>query len=861
MLGKTLWVVSGLILSLSSLHAQTIKSPEQVFGFQMGADRKLINWEQIVSYFAMLDKDSPRVQVVELGKTTLDRPMIMAVIGTQATIQRLEKYQDIQQQLARPFNLKDSIAETLIHEGKLVFLITLNIHSTEIAASQESVELAHELATSETARMKKIRENVIVLLVPSLNPDGQDMVTEWYLKDVGTEYEGSRMPMKYHHYADHDNNRDWFFFNLVESQHVAGVLYHDWYPEIVLDQHQMGSRGARLFLPPYADPVNPNVAPALMAHVNTLGKHVVSDLHDAGFQGVVTGTIFNAFFEGTMSKTPLWHNRIGILTEAASVHIATPIFFPKTSLRGMGIDLPEYRQQTNFLDPWPGGWWRLRDIIEIEKAATYSMLDLAATYKQKYKRNFYRLNRDAITAGKQGGPFAYVVPVDQHDPNNAIELLRRLRIANVDIYRSQTPILTESGEVAENAFVVPLAQPARAYIKDLMEIQQYPNLREYPGGPPRQPYDVTAWTLPLQFNIKAIEIEAPFKTEMSSVERPTVPLPEAQPDSGWVYAERRFTHSFKLVNELIVNGIEVFQTHEQGEQAPAGTFLFSLTPEKGKAIQGTAQRFEVPLFAARANTLPEYRKLTKARIAVYQPWIPWAYDEGWLRLVLDDFGFDYTLLHNEDFKSRAKLNNSFDVVIFGSQNTNWIVNGEPETPEQPVLGSPKIRKEYTGGIGAIGVDKIAQFLNEGGTVLFFGEACNFAIEKLNLPAQNVLQETNRSEYFAPGSIYEINLDLSSPLTYGMTATVPIYKNKSLVLKLKMYDREIRETGVFGDRHVLLSGWAVGEEQLHNNVALAEIPVGKGRAILYAFRPQHRAQTFGTFKLIFNALYKLEKPKT
>ncbi|MFQ5825114.1 MAG: M14 metallopeptidase family protein, partial [bacterium] len=305
----TIFVLTLLTISFQILHAQDIKSPEETFGFQMGADKKLINWQQIVSYFNMLDEHSHRVKLVELGRTTLNRPMIMAIIASEEAIQNLEKYQNIQQQLGRPFELVDSEAKRLIRDGKLVFIITLNIHSTEIASSQESVELAYELATSQEAKIQKILDNVIVLLVPSLNPDGQDMVTKWYLQDVGTEYEGSRMPMKYHHYAGHDNNRDWFFFNLVESQMVAKVLYHDWYPEIVYDQHQMGSSGARFFLPPYADPVNPNVSPSLMASVNMLGKHVVADMHDQGFKGVVTGTRFNAFFEGTMSKTPLWHNR------------------------------------------------------------------------------------------------------------------------------------------------------------------------------------------------------------------------------------------------------------------------------------------------------------------------------------------------------------------------------------------------------------------------------------------------------------------------------------------------------------------------------------------------------------------------
>lgn len=835
-----------------SLGAQSIQSPEEVFGFRMGADRKLINWQQIVSYFHMLDEASPRLQLVELGKTTLNRPMLMAIIGSEEAIKDLAKYQEIQEKLARPFALQQAEADSLIQNGKLIFIITLNIHSTEIASSQESVELAYELVTSDTPKIRRILENVIILLAPSLNPDGQDMIANWYLQDVGTEYEGSRMPMKYHHYADHDNNRDWFFFNLAESRRVARVLYHDWYPEIVLDQHQMGSSGARLFLPPYSDPVNPNVPPSLMANVNMLGKHVVSDMHDQGFQGVVTGTIFNAFFEGTMSKTPLWHNRIGILTEAASVQVASPIFFPKTSLRGMGLDLPDYTQQTNFLDPWPGGWWRLRDIIEYEKAATYSMLDLAATYKKKFKQNFYRLNRDAIDTGERGNPYAFVVPTEQHDPNNAIEMLQRLRYANVDIYQARENFTTEQGHFEKGSYVIPLAQPSRAYIKDLMEIQQYPNLSEYPGGPPRRPYDVTAWTLPLQMDVRVVEINRPFAVNMELSE----PGLDVEVDSlkpGWIAVERRFNHSFKLVNDWLRSGFEIYQLESQWHDLAAGTFLLEVKENQIDQLSTTSQTHQVPLRSVPGTNDYSKKKIGPARIGIYQPWIPWAYDEGWLRLILDNFGFEYTTLHNSDFKS--SLVDKFDVLIFGSQDSHWIVEGRPKNGGEQTLGEPQVRKEYTGGIGKSGVENVAQFLKQGGTVLFFGEAGNFAIEELHLPATNTLKDAPRKEYFAPGSIFEITLDLTSPLTHGMKSKAFIYKNEPIVLTLGRYDQEIKETGYFGDRNVLKSGWAVGEDKLYNKVALAEIPVGEGKAILYAFRVQHRGQTYGTFKLLFNALYK------
>ncbi len=830
---------------------QTIPSPEDEFGFPVGADRRLLNWEQIVSYFRMLDERSPRVQVVELGPTTLNRPMIMAIISGEETMQNLEHYRRLQEQLARPFDLAGEEAEPLLRESKAVVLITMNIHSTEIASSQEAVELAYELATGNDPRTQKILHRVILLMVPSLNPDGQDMVTRWYLEHVGTPHEGSPMPYKYHHYADHDNNRDWFFFNLVESRHVAKVLYHRWYPEIVMDQHQMGSRGARFFLPPYSDPVNPNVPPSLMANLNMVGKHIVADLHDRGFAGVVTGTIFNAYFEGTMSKTPLWHNRIGILTEAASVRLATPLYFPRTSLRGMGLDLPEYKQQTNFLNPWPGGWWRLRDIVEYQKAAALALLELAADYKLRFKRNFYQLNRRAIVGDWPEHPTAYILPLDQHDPGNAVELLRRLRFANVEVYQAQADFTADGHRFSKGDFIIPLAQPARGYIKDLMERQHYPDLREYPGGPPRRPYDVTAWTLPLQMGVEAVAVYDRINAPVQRVEEPTLPVATDALHEGAIAIERRHTGGFGLVNALLKEKFPVYELRQEAGAYPAGTFVVKVEAKQLETVRELVKRWEVPVVnLPEAESLP-LGPVRPARIGIYQPWIPYVYDEGWLRLILDRFGFSYTVLHNDDLRKGKPLSDRVDVLIFGSQSSNRIVNGRAQSS---TVGEPQIPREFLGGIGSEGVRRVQEFLEEGGTVLFFGEACNFAIEKLHLPAANPLREVQRKAFFIPGSLLEVRLDTGSPLTRGLPDRAAIYVNHNVVLTLQPYPREIGEIGVYGDRDLLLSGWAVGEEKLYGKVALAEIPVEKGRAVLYAFRPQHRGQTYGTFKLIFNALY-------
>lgn len=829
----------------------------------MGTDRKLIDWTQIVSYFKSVDEKSDRVIVQELGKTTLGKPFILAIISSEANIKNLDRYKSIQQQLAKPYMLEPENASKLIAEGKTIVLVTLNIHSTEIASTQESVELVHEFATSNSPQVKKILDNVIVLLIPSLNPDGQQLVTEWYRKTLGTPAEGTAPPELYHYYAGHDNNRDWFMYNLVESQHTAKVLYYDWFPEIEYDQHQMGSNGPRIFLPPYADPVNPNIPPLLSAQTNLLGKYMVSDLHKAGFKGIVTGMTFNAFYEGSMSKTPLWHNRIGILSEMASAQIATPLFFPKGSVSGGGIDLPENKTQTNYLDPWEGGWWRLRDIVDYEKTATYSLLDFAATLKEQVKTNFYNLNREAIAKGNAEAPYGYVVPLDQHDPNAAATLVNKLIISGVEARVITDVVMIGNRKIPAGSFYISLAQPARAYIKDLIEVQKYPDLKQFPGGPPRPPYDVTAWTMPMQMGVDVIELKEPVTIPSQTISRASIlGTVDARP-SQYYAVERRYTNSYGLVNALLKQNMPVFEitkSQTEGKQSlAAGTFVIPSNKIDRAVLGKLAQEWQVP--ATNVNSIPSgaLHELSRARIGIYQPWIT-SMDEGWTRYMLDQFQIDYKSLHNEDFKAKgANLRKDFDVILLPDMSTNAIVDGrergegERASEDEPILGTPERPKEYQGGIGKEGTEAIKEFVKSGGTLITLGASSNFAIEKLRLPAVNELRGVASKDFYSPGSILEAAVNTSEPLAYGMEDHAFIYFINNPAFRLLPYNKESKIIASYGDSSPLRSGWLLGGERLLNKVALAEIPVGTGRVIMYGFRVQHRAQTHGTYKLLLNAL--------
>ncbi len=839
-------LVSFILLNLSFSQ---ILSPEKYFGFRMGEDKKLIGWDEIVSYLNYIDKNSNRIVVEELGKTTLGKPFVVVIASSELNMKNVQKLKAIQRKLAKPYDLGDKEAKGLIKDGKVFVLITMNIHSTEIASSQESVELVYEFATRDDEEMRAILDNCVILLIPSLNPDGQQMVVDWYKKYVGTEHEASPMPWLYHYYAGHDNNRDWHFFSLVETRLTAKVLYHDWFPQVIFDQHQMGSSGPRFFVPPYSDPVNPNVLPEIMALTNLFGKYVVFDMIQKGFKGVVTGGRFNAYFQGTMSKTPLWHNRVGILSEAASVRIATPIYLPYGSIDGLGYEIPDNSLSNNNLYPFEEGWWRLRDIIDYEKAATYAILNFSALNREKILWTFYTANKKSIEKGLTEPPFAYLIDINvQHDPNSAIELIKRLQFAGVEIYKAKKEFKVGNTSFSENTFVIPLSQPCRPFIKDVMEVQNYPDIRLYPDGPPKQPYDVTAWTLPLQMGVDVFELTEKIDIPIEKVE--TIDFGESKfiGKGNYFVIERRFINSYRLVNLLLRDGIKVYYS-KAGKFK--GAFLVRNEQKTLDKIKSYSKNLGLVINSTSEVMSENLVEIKPKKVGIYQPWIT-SMDEGWTRLVLDSFYFAYKVLHNQDIKNR-KTFDDLDVLILPSMGTNAIVEGFG-TGSQQRVDLPKMPEEYRGGIGKDGVENIKEFIKNGGTLIALGESSNFVIEQINVPIRNVLKNISTKEFFAPGTIVKLKInDLNNPLAYGLKSYIPAYIINPIAFSTSVYVDKVSVIASFDEDNILLSGYLLGSDKMKGKSALCEIPYEKGKIIMFAFRPQHRSQTWGTFKFVFNAL--------
>jgi len=789
--------------------AQSVPSPKSVLGFTPGDDRTIADWSQITSYFEKLDRASDRVLVQNLGQSTLKRPVIVAVISARENILALPKYKDIQQQLADPRKISGQMPrERLLADGKVVVAISCSIHSTEIVASQMSMQLAYELANAQDTDTREILENTIILLIPSPNPDGIDIVANWYRKTLGTPYEGREPPELYHHYAGHDDNRDWFMLNLKETQLITRLLWHEWFPQIVYDVHQQGSNGSRFFIPPFYDPPNPNISPLLLRQVGLIGHKVAADLQAAGFKGVLTNALYDTWWHGGFRTAPYFHNSIGILSEAASARLMTPATvtpeqLARSTTRGMRNAIDAV---TNFPDPWPAGTWRPRDIMDMEMIASRAILSMAAKFRADYLRNFYELGRKNLAPTEnKGDTIAYLIPAGQARDEAVAKTIGTLIDQGVEVWRLDRELhvvlspralvrtnspteklgaykvsgpLLEMREVPLGSYIVFLNQPQRSNVIALFEPQIYPN-RLTALGEAERPYDVAGWTLPLQMGL-----EAPAVVEIRESAN-----------------ERKLT--------LLADGNQVRAD-------------LALTLKKGD---------ESPI----KNPLKQ-----PVRVGIYRSWVS-NMDEGWTRFVFDTFNVPYTSIRDTDFR-QGSLNSKFDAIVLPSQSAVQIVTGH---------AAGTLPAEYTGGLAEAGLKNLKDFVNNGGMLICFDNACDLAIKQFNLPLRNALEGVKTSDFYCPGSIVALEVDNKNPIAATLPATLPAYFINSSAFTTT--DANVRVIARYAKDNVLMSGWLLGEDKLRGQIALAEVGVGKGRVVLFGFRPQHRGQAWGTLPLIWNVL--------
>jgi hypothetical protein len=493
-----------LLVTAAALSAQGIPAPKDFFGFELGDDRKLADWAQLTEWYEILARNSPRVQLDTLGETTLGAPFVMLTITSPDNHARLQELHAIQMKLADPRRIAtETELERLLDQGKTVALVTHGIHATEVGGPQMAARLLHRMATSNDAKVLEILDNVIFLDVPSLNPDGLDMIVHWYRRWVGTEFEGASLPTLYHYYVGHDNNRDWYAFTQKETELTITKAQNAWHPQIVHDIHQMGSTGARIFVPPFIDPWEENIDPLLTSAVSQLGSYMAAEMLAGGKEGVVIHAQYDAYTPARAYQH--YHGGVRILSETASARIATPIVVEKDRLTGRrGFDASQ--STWNFPVVWEGGDWRLSDIVDYMDAGVMALLTNAARNRRFWLENFYQINTKAVERWK-AWPAAWIIPADQTNATGMDAVLRILTLGDVEVHRAETGFRAGDREFPTGSYVVPMTQPYAGFANTLLSRQAYPNLREYPGGPPKAPYDVTAHTLPLLMNMEAVPIE------------------------------------------------------------------------------------------------------------------------------------------------------------------------------------------------------------------------------------------------------------------------------------------------------------------------------------------------------------------
>ena len=879
-------------LFFAAVFAGAQTTPEQFLGFKVGADKKLADYNQITAYFQKLATETNKIKLITIGESTLKKPMFMAIISTPENLAKVDRWKEIVHKLRDPRLTTADEAKKLAKEGKIIVLITGSLHSTEIGASQASMELAYDLVTGKTFfDANKILSDVIVLLIPTHNPDGEQMVVDWYKKYVGTQYEGGSMPWLYHYYAGHDDNRDWYMMNLVETRAVTKVQYHDWLPQIHVDQHQQGSGGSRLFIPPYMDPPLPNIHPLVWRVANIVGTNMGFDLQRQGMSGVVNGRSYTGWYIGACDDTPWLHNVIGILSEAASVRLASPMFIEPTE-----ISRSYYNKMMDFIDPWPGGWWRLRDIVDYELVLTKSMIKTAGMNKEDFLNSYYQMNKLAIEKTERGQPYAFVISAKQHDYPTMLKMLDVLMMGGVEIHQAKADFIAQDKFYPAGSFIVKMAQPYKPYAWAMLEKQKYPDMRQYPGGPPQPPYDNAGWTLPAQMGVTCDAVLDPFEVKLEKIEKVPYPkVPAAAGQGAYFALDSRANVSYSIAISLLKNqAAEVWRTKtkvaKKGIDIPAGSFIVKNSPDIKKALPALLDKYHLNVLDLDAADIAK-APVKFHRVGIFQSWRG-NMDEGWTRYVFDDLGIPFKTLHNEDIRGtkekKVDLRADYDVIVFADENATTIV-GTATTPTggqrgaapagaptgaptaaptaAPAGGGMGQRggqattpPEYQGGIGQDGVDNLRTFVEKGGIIVTLNGACDFAISSFNAPARNGLSGIDRTRFFCPSSVVRIKVDNETPIGYGMPKEAGAMFVNSLALETSSppYNWDRKVVAAYSDDDVLLSGWLLGEEYLARKAVVVDTTYKDGHFILIGIRSQNRAQSHGTYKFLLNSLLYPEK---
>jgi hypothetical protein len=862
--------VAAIVTLAPSLRSQSgVPAPESVFGFEPGADNKLASYDQVVDYFRKVDAASDRVLVIDAGRTTQGRVASFALVSSAANLARIDRYREIARRLARPAGLSDEEARRLAAEGKAFVHIDGGLHSSEVAAHQHTPLLLQRLLSGDP-EITAMLDDVIVMLWPTINPDGHQMVAQWFMEHAGTP-EATQLPRLYQEFVGHDNNRDAYMLNMIESR-LMEHAWRQWEPNIIYVHHQSSPFPTRIWLPPFAEPIATH-APFLMSReVNMIGMAIARRLEQEGKTGAThMGTGYDAWYAGYIDYTPMFKNIAAFWTETYG-RGAGPSTTPPEQIQ------PAMRRpQSLYASPWPGGAWRLRDAVEYMTTASLATIEYASKYKNSLLFNRYQSGRDQIRRGRAEAPFAYVVPQQQRDPAAAVEMLRRLAFAGIRVWQlgERTTIAGEAFD--QGAWIIPTDQEFAALLREVLDVQSYPEIRDAPDGPLDQPYDAAGWTLPMSMGVRTVAVAEPLSEDvrrrMRALGAPAgasaAPTPytsasfgggdaapfDSAPSVGFdtdpvaraiVPPDSRVTGSgpalavspaennaFKAVNLAL--GAGGTARYQPGGSRDASRYVIAGLPQADLRRLARDFALRAEAVGTPSGTAP------RPRLGLLEN--NTGMDEGWTRWVLAAYGFDFVRVPPADLATGG-LRDRIDVLMLTDDQRVLAGGGRGRgagaaAPEQASANAARLKA-------------LDNFVRGGGTLVCFNSASTFAIDQLALPVMNVLAGVNRQTFFAGRSLMKVRIDAAHQVTAGMPDDAFVMFNNSPVFQTVEGFRGTVLARYPDGESPLASGFLLGDRLIQGKAAALDVEVGDGHVILFGFSPQWRGQTFGTFRMLFNA---------
>ncbi|WP_167618530.1 M14 family metallopeptidase [Maribellus sediminis] len=871
-----------ILVGIQNLAAQevqdSVQTPLAHFGFQPGTDRMLLDYESLILYMQQLAERSPRVKITEIGESPMGKKMYLVFFSSEENISKLERLKYINRELAINPNLSAKQQTEYSTEGKVFIMATLSMHSTEVGPSQASPLIAYQLATSDDPDLLKHLNDVVYMMVPSSNPDGMDMIVNHYMQSKDTKYEGGSFPRVYHKYTGHDNNRDYLTLTQKDTKAIARIYNTEWYPQVLIDKHQMGSGGPRYFVPPMHDPIAENVDEKIWNWSWIFGSNMAKDMAADSLAGVSQNYMFDDYWPGS-TETGIWKNVIAMLTECASAQLAKPIYIEKNELTAGGAGLADYKKSINMPMPWEGGWWRLSDILDYEIASTFSLIKTASLHKKDILTNRNILAKEEVEKGKTLAPAYYVFPAKQHDRSELLALVNLLDEHGVDVYKTTEKYVYQQRVIESGEYIVPLAQPYRAFIKEALEKQNYPEMHFTNGGEVMRPYDITSWSLPLHKGVDSYQIDEVVSALESKLEQVKFPLetkfeiPETC--KNLVFSVNN-NESFKAAFTALKAGIKVSRATSDfstaGNSIKTGDFIVSVVDKNSEVIKTLSDSFQVaPLFVSE-DMNENIKELEMPNIALVETAFHDA-DAGWTRFVFDSYNIPFTVLKPEEVASEDLT--KFDVIVFPDNSKSELVDGKYKRGS--TVSIPNYDPKYIKGMGKKGQQKLMKFENEGGTIISWGGSTELFLgvqsidsgtkekgskdkndkedEEFELPVSDISSGLKSKGAFAPGTLFNIDLKAGHPLTLGMEKTAKIFSDGNPVFSTSIpyFDTDRRVIATYTNDDLVASGYAEHDELLEGKPVMVWAQKGEGNFVFYGFYPQFRASTPGTYKLLFNAL--------